>query len=312
MNTDVEVLMATYNGEEYIEEMLNSLLEQDDKAFTLRIRDDGSSDATVAIILRLAPKFGDRLILMDTDRPTGSAKGNFEKLMQACSARYILFADQDDVWTKDHVSVIKDLLNQGEAQTSSHTPVYAFTDTTPVNKALVPIMDSYFTFKGIDPKISRSVRKTIVCPPMLGCASGINRALLDLSLPVPTDRVTGHDWWALMLAASAGHIVWSMKSTALYRLHGGNASAQVSARLQTYAKFGNKAAKVRRGMMLRRIQAMAVRERLQHLASAENIAILDGFDQLMDKGFAQRRIALLSGGYLYPDITRNIGMLALC
>lgn len=305
--------MATYNGALYIEDMLESLLAQNLPDFILRVRDDGSNDNTVQIIRDYAPRFNGRLILMETARPTGSAKGNFDQLMQAATGDYILFADQDDVWTPDHVTEIVKMLTEAEAEMSPDTPIYAFTDATPVNNALRPLAKSFFSFKGIDdPAISRKLNRTIVCTPMLGCASGINRALLNLARPVPIDRVTGHDWWALLLATAAGHCVWSMKSTVLYRLHGSNASSQVASRFRTYSKFTNKTRKVRRGMMLRRQQAVAVRDRLQGIACAKNLAILEEFDQLMGKGFVSRRFRLLIGGYIYPDITRNLGMFALC
>jgi len=249
---------------------------------------------------------------MPTDAATGSAKSNFARLMQASGSEHVLFADQDDVWTQDHVAEITGLLTTAATDIGDEVPTYAFTDVIPVNDKLELLSESFFAFKGIDPAASRRLSQSIVCPPMLGCASGINRALIKLALPVPTDRVTGHDWWALLLASAVGHCTWSLKPTVLYRLHGNNASGQVASDPLTYARAGGKIAKVRRGMMLRRLQSNAVRDRVAPVASRQAMDVLAGFDVLMDKGPAERRLRLILGRYLYPDLTRNLGMLALC
>lgn len=312
MAATTDILLATYNGGAYLGAQLDSLLAQTEGDFTLRVRDDGSSDDTAEVLRAYAPRFGDRFVLLPTDLPTGSAKSNFAKLMEASTADHLLFADHDDVWTPDHVAEIRRLLTEAEAAHGAATPIYAFTDVTPVDGALQPLAESFFAYKGIDPAISQRLSQSIVCPPMLGCASGINRALRDLALPLPAEEVTGHDWWALLLAAAAGHCTWSTARTVAYRLHGGNASGQVASDARVYAKMGGKAAKVRRGVMLRRRQADAVRARVADVAGPESLAVLEGFGRAVDRGAVARRLGLIRGGYLYPDLTRTLGMLALC
>ncbi len=304
--------MATYNGADYVEAMLQSLLNQSDSNFFLTIRDDKSTDRTPEIIRDYIPSFDGRLTLMDSDQGTGSAKGNFSKLLEMATGDHILFADQDDVWTEDHVAHLVDLMTEAESTLGLDKPIYAFSDVTPVDIDLNPLADSFFSFKGIDPSISQKLNKSIVCPPMLGCASCINQALLQLVRPVPVDLVTGHDWWALLLASAAGHCTWSNKSTVYYRQHGNNSSSQIASKVGNYARVNDKVSRVRRGMILRQKQAVAVRNRLAQKGLVENLHTLDRFDQLMRSGFVLRRVKLLVGGYLYPDLTRNLGMLALC
>lgn len=312
MAARIEILLATRNGATHLEEMLKSLLGQSRDDFVLRVRDDASTDATLDILEDYRGRFGGRLVVMPQDGPSGSAKGNFARLMAASEAERLMFADQDDFWSTDHVAEIDGLLASAAEERGPKTPVYAFTDVVPVDRQLAQLAESFFDYKGIDPAISRRLSQSLVCPPMLGCASGINRALLNLALPLPVDEVTGHDWWALLLASAVGHCTWSGKKTALYRLHGGNTSGQVASDVRVYARMGGKVAKVRRGMMLRRRQAAAVRARVAHIATPEVLAVLDGFDALMDRGFLLRRFLLVSGRYLYPDLTRNLGMLTLC
>ena len=114
MAATTDILLATYNGGAYLGAQLDSLLAQTEGDFTLRVRDDGFSDDTAEVLRAYAPRFGDRFVLLPTDRPTGSAKSNFAKLMEASTADHLLFADHDDVWTPDHVAEIRRLLRTPE------------------------------------------------------------------------------------------------------------------------------------------------------------------------------------------------------
>lgn len=312
MNQRIEVLLATYNGAEYLDDFLASLLSQTCSEFMLRVRDDGSKDTTLSILTKWQEKFNGRMHIVDSTKATGSAKGNFSELMTYAEADYILFADQDDVWSRDHVDVIVKLLEDAEREKGREHAICAFTDVTPVDANLNPKADSYFSFKGIDPSICKKTSQSIVCPPNLGCASGINRYLLNLAVPVPVDRVTGHDWWALLLASAVGHCVWSTKKTVQYRIHSGNSSAPKQSSVRVYLQAANKGAKVKRGMMLRREQANAVYDRLTGIADEEQLRAFQRFDEVMGGNFLQRRLGLASGRFLYPDMTRNIGMLLFC
>lgn len=312
MKFSTEVVLATYNGEGFIEEFLQSLLDQSYADFSILVRDDLSTDRTPDILRDWQPRFEGRMRIVSDGTSTGSAKGNFARLMAETSAERILFADQDDVWTSDHVSTIVNLLRDEEEQCGRECPVFAFTDLVPVDRDLVTLADSYFRYKRIDPNSSQILSKTIVCVPMLGCAAGINRALLELAVPVPIDRVTGHDWWALLLAAAAGKVVYSENRTVHYRLHGSNSSSQMQTSVNVYLSKTGKAARVRRGLDLRREQARAVRDRLDPIRHSDAIKVLQRFEDVVTSGPISRRIGLLKGNYLYSDPLRNIATLVLC
>src|SRR5215467_3608829 len=93
----VEVLLATFNGERFLREQIDSVLAQDYPNLRVLARDDGSTDGTLDILREYQLRFPDRFRLLPIDQPAGSAKGNFLKLMQAASANYLCFCDQDDV-----------------------------------------------------------------------------------------------------------------------------------------------------------------------------------------------------------------------
>ena len=96
--TEVEILLATYNGARFLREQIDSILAQDYGNIRVLARDDGSSDGTVEILHQYAKRFPGRFRVMPSSAPTGSAKNNFLLLMKASTADYVCFADQDDVW----------------------------------------------------------------------------------------------------------------------------------------------------------------------------------------------------------------------
>lgn len=107
-NPRVAVLLATYNGAAHCEAQIISLLWQRDVDVHIHVRDDGSRDATMAIIEKWAGLHPDRItIIANGGVSTGSANGNFFALLGAIDpARYdyVAFADQDDVWTPDKLA----------------------------------------------------------------------------------------------------------------------------------------------------------------------------------------------------------------
>ena len=73
----IDILMATYNGEEFIEEQLNSILNQSYSNWRLIISDDCSQDNTISIVKEYKNKYPDKILLFQNDRPSGSAQSNF-------------------------------------------------------------------------------------------------------------------------------------------------------------------------------------------------------------------------------------------
>ena len=98
----VEILLSTYNGEAYLEELLDSLIAQTYQDWSLTIRDDGSTDSTIDIISEYQHKYGEKITLMDGRKNIGTIK-SFELLLQQSIAEYVMLCDQDDVWMPDKI-----------------------------------------------------------------------------------------------------------------------------------------------------------------------------------------------------------------
>lgn len=102
----IDILLATYNGEKYIESQIYSLLAQTFKDWRLIIHDDGSSDRTIEIVKKFA-KIDNRINLIEDNIKCGGAGSNFLHLLQNYSdADFIIFCDQDDIWLENKLEIM--------------------------------------------------------------------------------------------------------------------------------------------------------------------------------------------------------------
>lgn len=98
----ISIAMTTFNGEKYLQEQIDSILNQSFTDFELIICDDCSTDSSVTILRSYADA---RIKLFINDKNLGFKK-NFEKAISLCSGEYIALADQDDIWEKNHLSLL--------------------------------------------------------------------------------------------------------------------------------------------------------------------------------------------------------------
>ena len=308
-NSNCDVILAVWNGERYLPAMLDSLLSQTTRDFNVLVRDDGSRDGSLEILENYKPKFDGRLSVI-TGQPSGSATSNFAILMRETKADYVLFADQDDVWKPEKVELTLRSLKEAEAKYGESTPIYFATDIAVVNKDLELISPSYWKWKRLNPTMMGKLSQSLICVPIQGMASGINRALLDLSNPV-AEKAISHDWWAQLIAAAMGKVICDPATTALYRVHGGNASVPKQVGVLPYLKLGLDASFLRRGLRRRIEQANALADALAGRMPPDKLKIIRRFTRLQSQGFLERRWTLVSGNYLYHDVVRSVATFVL-
>jgi glycosyltransferase involved in cell wall biosynthesis len=219
----IDVLLATYNGERFLSEQLESLCAQSYRNFRLLVSDDGSCDATLAIVESFAAKLPSGCVrwVENPHRGCGPAR-NFEVLMSASRgdalANWVAFCDQDDVWLHQKLERLAEEMGLLEAE-DPNIPCLVHTDLRVVDDQLCTIAPSFVVQQGIDiEKVSLPTLLSVNC--VTGCAMMVNRALLDIALPIPRDVVM-HDWWCALLSC-AGRRSFIAESLVLYRQHGGN------------------------------------------------------------------------------------------
>ncbi len=214
----IDILLSTYNGTEFLEEQLSSLLGQTCKNWNLLVRDDGSTDDTVATLGKLCSHSRTRL--------TGKARNlgpcrSFELLLQQSSAPYCMFCDQDDVWLPDKIEKSLALMHEMERRWGNDTPMLVHSDLQVVDRHLHPLSSSFWRHQGIEPEGRERFNRLLVQNVVTGCTVMINAPLRQLALPFAAETIM-HDWWLALTAAAFGQIGHLNEPTVLYRQHGGN------------------------------------------------------------------------------------------
>ncbi|MGO8797260.1 MAG: glycosyltransferase family 2 protein [Candidatus Sulfotelmatobacter sp.] len=219
---EIEVLLATFNGEPYLKEQIDSLLNQDYRNLRVLARDDGSSDGTVGILLDYAERDPDRFRLLPTDVATRHPKWNFLQLLKASTAKYVCLSDQDDVWLPSKVRIEKLAMDDLEAQYGKSTPLLVFTDLRVVDQNLKEIHPSFWRRDRIRPESIHRLQLLLGQSVLTGSTAMLNRKLVELALRMPEEAIM-HDRWIALLASAMGKSRALPEPTVLYRQHSQNA-----------------------------------------------------------------------------------------
>ena len=273
-----EILMATYNGGQYVRAQLDSILAQRSDRWHLTVSDDGSTDGTQEILDEYAARYPDRITRHDSGQRFGQACAHFLHLMSQCDAPFMLFCDQDDVWRSEKVGKLLDALERTEAELGQDTPILVFSDLTPVNERLEPLAESMMAYQN-QRTDAFDYRALLMQNVVTGGAMGINRALARLASRAGTAaEIVMHDWWAAIVAARFGRIVYIPEPLSLYRQHGDNSVGAQNVRSAGYI--------VRRLTDLRRVRRFLTDKKRQAALFArvygaqvgdEDASFLNGF-----------------------------------
>ena len=123
----IAILMATYNGENYLREQIDSILCQTNQDWTLYVQDDGSKDATLDIIKSYDDE---RIVLVDVGLTRQGACMNFMSLLNMVESEYYMFCDQDDVWFVDKVEKSLGRMKKEEMYYGKDKPILVFSDAS--------------------------------------------------------------------------------------------------------------------------------------------------------------------------------------
>jgi len=220
----IRILLATYNGEKYIDEMIGSILSQDYSNWQLVLSDDGSKDNTPAILEGYAQRYPEKIIHYKSGKRFGSACPHFLHLLEKWKdADYIMFCDQDDIWHSDKIRKTFELMKEIEAG-ETDVPTLIHTDLRVVDGELNEIAPSYAKYSdfiGSRMELEYTMPQNVVT----GCTMMINKSLAMLggsAVPKNTDDILMHDWMLAVLAAACGKGAFLDEPTIDYRQHNDN------------------------------------------------------------------------------------------
>lgn len=222
-NGTVAICMATYNGEKYISEQIESILFQTYKNWVLFIRDDNSIDATLKVIETFERKYPHKIfVIREKKLKGGSAKENFASILKFVTENYdfsyFMFSDQDDVWLCNKIELT---LNKMLAVERSYKgPVLVHTDLMVVDSHLNILGKSFFKYRALNPKI-KQLNRLLVQNNITGCTMLWNKELNKI-VNLKNEGIAMHDWWMALVACCFGYIDFLPNQTILYRQHENN------------------------------------------------------------------------------------------
>lgn len=213
----VNVLLSSYNGEKYIREQIESILSQTYSDITLYVRDDGSQDGTPDI-LREYERQGK--IILETGQNVGFIKSFFWLVAHCGGADYYAYADQDDVWMPEKISMAVECLTQ-EEEMHGEIPVLYFSNYDFYNEKMEFVAHAAPETAEKHPSFRNALTD---CMP-LGFNSVFNRVARDMMAENVPKFSCGHDWWTYILCQGLGRVVYDPRPTVRYRRTGNNVSA---------------------------------------------------------------------------------------
>lgn len=200
----VAVLMSTYNGEKYVEEQLNSILNQTYKDVSIIIRDDGSTDSTTEILKDYAVKHHN--IRLYLGKNIGFLKSFYKLLEKSEDFDFYAYADQDDYWEKTKIEkIIKKM-----KPLDSSKPNLGFSNSDYYDENL-----NFISSGEIDKKYS--FRNSLVECVSQGMTMIINKTARDIIIQNKTENGLFHDQWTYMICSALGNIVYIDEALVRYR-----------------------------------------------------------------------------------------------
>lgn len=219
----IDILLATYNGDKYLKQQLDSLLNQTFQNFIIIVRDDGSKDKTLSILNTYKVKFENKFIIINDDLGNLGSTKCFMKLLEYSNNEYIMFCDQDDVWLPNKVEISFNKIKLLEKNRLEFKPLMVFTDLTLVDENLIEVESSLWNYQKIDANISKKWKHLAAQNVITGCTIIMNRAAKEVSLPFPKSFYEMiHDQWIGINVAKYGKIDYLNQSTIFYRQHSNN------------------------------------------------------------------------------------------
>lgn len=217
MKAQIDVLLATYNGEKYLKEQIESILNQTYQNIRLIISDDCSKDNTRKILKEYEKK-DSRVKVYEQNENIGCIK-NFEFLLKQVKNEIYMLSDQDDVWMLEKIEKTYEQLENEKAD-------LVFTDLEVVDSQLQTIEPSFNDFMKLCRKIKKYIRTNKInylynC--VTGCTVMSRKKWIDKILPLPTkSKYVLHDHWIGLIISLEGKLTYLPERYIKYRQHEDN------------------------------------------------------------------------------------------
>ena len=301
-----DILLATYNGERFLREQLDSLFMQTYGDFKIIAHDDGSTDGTLEILKEYQEKFHGKLNIIEDNISYKSSCKNFLNLIKYSDAEYVMFCDQDDVWLEEKVRVSVEAISELENSDGQKLPAMVSSGAMLADENMNEIVCDETKLATYCPRTDFA--SLLVQNYFMGCTMIFNRELARL-VKTQADYIEMHDWWVALLAAGTGKIGIVDKKLMKYRQHGKNVVGATDIKSAGYIASKLNAAKLKEacGNLLR--QAQSFKDCYYDVITDENKKLLNMFCSLRKQNKIKRINTQLKYGFKKSTTARLIGQL---
>lgn len=225
----ISIALATYNGEEFLREQLDSVLNQTFQDFEIIVCDDCSTDHTLDI-LEEYKQLDARIRVYQNDCNLGFIK-NFEKAIRYCNGEYIALCDQDDRWVPEHLSILLNIIGDKPIACGNARFIDRYG-----NDLHSTIIDRDYLVMPLKSGTDLLYRLFFYRNSFQGASMLINRKFLEVALPIP-EVAKYHDVWFSILSCMYGGIAFTSEIVNEYRQHGNNYSNSSEKGTNRYRHF---------------------------------------------------------------------------
>lgn len=232
----ISVAMTTFNGEKYIEKQIESIIHQSLPVDEIIVCDDGSTDHTVELLKKYD------VTLIQNFQNLGY-KLNFKQAMEKCNGDYIFLCDQDDIWEKDKV---KDMMQIMESHKNIHVLASSFTYIDGQDQMILTTLNKGYSNNNLyNKEVAKNDLVSVLTDEFIygnyfqGCALVMDKQTRDFVVHHFDDRLP-HDWIISLYASIDGGMYFYNKSEFKYRIHNDN-SIGVSTLNQSATQHVNRA-----------------------------------------------------------------------
>jgi glycosyltransferase involved in cell wall biosynthesis len=229
----IAVLMATYNGAQYLNEQIDSILNQTLPPTTIIVSDDGSDDGTITILEKYAAEEKIKFIKNDTRR---GVVGNFINcLHQLPAGYYFALSDQDDIW---HPSKLEECFHALQKIEQQDQPCMVYSDLCLID-AQKNIINRSFRNELGHHKYKHCLETLLFGNFVLGCTTLCNYSLKDYIIGMPIHPSFNHDAWMALVSYTFGQTYSIDKALVDYRQHSSNVTIRTHSKKTVLHRYIN-------------------------------------------------------------------------
>jgi len=305
----VDIVMSVFNGEEFLQEQLDSIGKQTFSDWKLIVRNNGSRDRTASILQLFSKAYPGKVEIIEAGVTEPFIPLSFGDALSRSTAPYVMYADGDDVWMADKIEVTLTAMRGLQTTHGPRVPLLVHTDLVLVDRSLNKLSNSMWKSQALNPDRKR-LNQVIMHSNACGNTFLFNAELRELVLPIPKGCIM-HDYWTTTIAAAFGYIEPVSKATILYRQHERNTCGGTALNISNIIRKASQVSLLRARLNEKYQFAQLFLNRFRSRLNPEYIEMLDSLSSFPKRNWLVRRVLILRFSFFQSSLVRNIGMLII-